>query len=53
MKADPALERIPTVGFVSHVQIELINQAREAGVSDVMARSLFAEKLPEILSRDV
>ena len=51
MKADPALGAIPTIGFVSHVHTELINQARQAGVADVMARSLFAEKLPEILSR--
>ena len=53
MKADPALGAIPTVGFVSHVQTDLINQARQAGVGDVMARSLFAERLPEILSRGV
>ena len=33
MKADPALAAIPTVGFVSHVQTDLIDQARQAGVS--------------------
>jgi CheY-like chemotaxis protein len=51
MKADPDLAAIPTVGFVSHVQTELIEQARQAGVGDVMARSAFTQRLPEILLR--
>jgi PleD family two-component response regulator len=51
MKGDPALAGIATVGFVSHVQTELIDAARKAGVGDVMARSLFAERLPQILAR--
>ena len=51
MKADPALADIPTLGFVSHVQTELIEAARRAGVGDVMARSAFTAHLPDILSR--
>jgi CheY-like chemotaxis protein len=51
MKADPALSGIPTVGFVSHVQTELIEAARTAGVTDVLARSAFTMHLPEILER--
>ena len=51
MKGDPALAGIPTVGFVSHVHTELIDAARRAGVNDVMARSMFAERLPQILAR--
>ena len=51
MKGDPALASIATVGFVSHVQTELIDAARQAGVGDVMARSMFAERLPQILAR--
>ena len=50
MKADAGLAAIPTVGFVSHVQVDLINAAREAGVAQVMARSAFAEQLPAILN---
>ena len=50
MKADPALAAIPTVAFVSHVQVALIDEARRAGVGEVMARSYFAGRLPEILS---
>ena len=51
MKADPALAEIPTVGFASHVQTDVIDAARRAGVGDVMARSAFTQKLPEILGR--
>jgi len=51
MKADPSLAGIHTVGFVSHVQTELIDAARKAGVDDVMARSMFAERLPQILAK--
>ena len=49
MKGDPALAGIHTVGFVSHVQTDLIDAARKAGVDQVMARSMFAERLPQIL----
>jgi CheY-like chemotaxis protein len=51
MKADPALAAIPTVGFASHVQTDVIDAARRAGVGEVMARSAFAQRLPEILER--
>jgi CheY-like chemotaxis protein len=51
MLADPALSSIPTVGFVSHVQTDVIDAARRAGVSEVLARSAFTQRLPEILSR--
>jgi hypothetical protein len=51
MKADPALAAIPTVGFASHVQTEVIDAARRAGVDDVMARSAFTQRLAEILAR--
>lgn len=49
MKGDPALAGIPTIGFVSHVQTELIDAARGAGVDEVMARSAFTVRLGEIL----
>src|SRR5262249_26129593 len=51
MKREAALAGIPTVGFVSHVQADLIEEARQAGVGEVMARSAFAARLPEILRR--
>jgi CheY-like chemotaxis protein len=49
LKADTALAAVPTVGFVSHVQTELITAAREAGVDQVLARSAFVTQLPQLL----
>jgi CheY-like chemotaxis protein len=51
MKADPALASIPTIGFASHVQTDVINAARLAGVGEVLARSAFTMQLGEILTR--
>jgi CheY-like chemotaxis protein len=51
MKADPQLTRIPIVGFASHVQADVIEAARKAGADDVLARSAFTQRLPEILAR--
>jgi PleD family two-component response regulator len=51
MKADSALASVPTVGFVSHVQADVIEAARKAGVGEVLARSAFTQRLAEILSR--
>jgi PleD family two-component response regulator len=51
MQAEPALSAIPTVGFVSHVRVDVIDAARKAGIGEVMARSAFTERLAEILSR--
>jgi CheY-like chemotaxis protein len=50
MKKDPALASIPTVGYVSHVDVGTIDAARAAGVDDVVARSAFAAKLAELLA---
>jgi CheY-like chemotaxis protein len=51
MKADPALASIPTLGFASHVQTDVIEAARRAGVGEVLARSAFASGLAQILTR--
>ena len=51
MKSDAGLAAIPTVGFASHVEVDVIDAARKAGVSEVMARSMFTERLPKILMR--
>ena len=50
MKRDPATASIRTVGYASHVQTEVIDAARQAGVDEVMARSAFTAKLAEILT---
>jgi len=49
LKADPALAAVPTLGFVSHVQADLIADARQAGIDQVLARSAFVTQLPDLL----
>lgn len=49
MKRDPALKAIPALGFVSHVQSDVIAEARRAGIDEVLARSAFVDRLGEIL----
>ena len=51
MKRDAALSSIPTLGFASHVQTDVIDAARQAGVDEVLARSAFTMRLAEILTR--
>lgn len=51
MKSDASLAGIPIVGYVSHVDAATIDQARSAGLGEVLARSAFAERLGEILRR--
>jgi PleD family two-component response regulator len=50
MKADAALAAIPTLGFVSHVQTDVIQAARAAGVGEVLPRSVFTMRLGDILA---
>ncbi len=50
LKADAALAGIRTIGFASHVHVDLINAARKAGADQVLARSQFAGNLAEILA---
>ncbi len=38
------------VAFLSHVEVELAGQAREAGADQVMARSGFVNQLPHLLA---
>jgi len=41
----------PVVAFLSHVQTDLAERARQAGCKDVMPRSQFSKELPAILAR--
>lgn len=50
MKGDPVLKAIRTLGYVSHVQTDVIAAARAAGIDEVMARSAFSDRLGQILS---
>jgi CheY-like chemotaxis protein len=51
LKGAPETRRISLIGFVSHVQGDLKQQAHEAGCDIVMARSAFSQNLPQILKR--
>jgi CheY-like chemotaxis protein len=50
MKNDPATKGIPVVAFVSHVQVDLKQLAQDSGCDLVLARSAFAQNLPEVLA---
>lgn len=41
---------IPTLGYLSHVHIELKRKALEAGCNQVIARSVLVQKLPELIA---
>jgi PleD family two-component response regulator len=51
LKANAETKAISLIGYVSHVQGELKQQAQEAGCDMVMARSAFSQNLPQILKR--
>jgi hypothetical protein len=40
---------VPIVGFLAHVDKELAEEARKAGVDRVLSRAQFSENLPELL----
>ncbi len=50
IKADGRLSQTPVIGFVSHVQRDLADEARRAGCDQVMPRSVFTANLPKILA---
>jgi CheY-like chemotaxis protein len=51
LKASEETKGISLIGYVSHVQGELKQQAQVAGCDMVMARSAFSQNLPLILKR--
>jgi CheY-like chemotaxis protein len=53
LKADDSLRSIPLIGFFSHVDTELQRRAIEAGFDQVMPRSVFANKLPQIIQGEL
>jgi DNA-binding NarL/FixJ family response regulator len=50
LKADADTAGVRTIGFASHVHVDLINAARRAGADQVLARSQFAGNLADILA---
>jgi PleD family two-component response regulator len=51
MKSNGEMKQISVIGYLSHVQGELKQQAQDAGANIVMARSAFSQNLPQILKR--
>jgi DNA-binding NarL/FixJ family response regulator len=49
IKGDAATSGLRVLGFASHVHADLIRAAKQAGADDVLPRSAFASRLPEIL----
>ena len=50
LKSDEQLRAVPVVAFFSHVETELRRKALEAGVEHVLPRSVFTQRLGEILT---
>ena len=51
LKSDAETKAISLLGYVSHVQGELKQQAQDAGCDMVLARSAFSQNLLQILKR--
>ena len=51
IKSDGDTKQISIIGYLSHVQGELKQQAQDAGANIVMARSAFSQNLQQILKR--
>ncbi|MGH9683693.1 MAG: response regulator [Candidatus Acidiferrales bacterium] len=46
-----ASAELPLIAYLSHVQVDLARQARDAGCHEVMPRSQFTKNLATILSK--
>lgn len=53
IKGDPKLRGTPVLGYCAHVRNELKAAALEAGCDEVLPRSAFSARLPEVLRRAV
>ncbi len=51
LKGSAATKGISLIGYLSHVQAELKQQAQEAGCDMVLARSAFSQNMPQIFKR--
>jgi CheY-like chemotaxis protein len=51
LKGSEETKKIPVIGFVSHVQGDLKQQAQQAGADMVLARSAFSQNMVQIFKR--
>jgi len=49
LKARGGAAGAPIIAYLSHVQVELQQMAQQAGADEVISRSAFVQRLPEIL----
>ena len=49
LKADPVRKGVRVIGFLSHVQTDLIRAADQAGCDLVLPRSVFSQQLDDLL----
>ena len=49
LRRAPATATLPVIGFLSHVDRKLAEEAQSAGVTQVMPRSQFSETLPDLV----
>jgi predicted metal-dependent hydrolase len=49
LKSSPATRRIPLIAYGSHVNVEMMKGAKEAGADLVLARSRFTADMPRLL----
>lgn len=53
LKSEPQFARSRVIGYISHVQTELRREAVTTGLDQVLARSAFVDKLPQILTGEL
>ena len=51
LKEQADTKGISLIGYLSHIQVELKQQAQEAGCDMVLARSAFSQNMPQIFKR--
>jgi CheY-like chemotaxis protein len=50
LRADPQAAAVPSVGFVDHEKVEVMDAARARGCREVMAKGQFAKALPRLMA---
>jgi len=51
VKSAPAARRIPILAFGSHVDVEILDAAKNAGADEVLPRSRFSRILPALIEK--
>lgn len=51
LKSSPATRRVPILAYGSHVQVDVLAEARRVGADKVLARSRFTADMPQLLAQ--